>query len=93
MQYRQTVLTAFQEVEDALAALKSANERALFSRATVAESLNAYNIAKARFDAGAIDYLNLLETQRSLYLAQDNQISTRQDQLLAFVQLRKAMGS
>ena len=91
-QYRQTVLTAFQEVEDALAGLKSANDRALLSRATVTESQNAYNIAKARFDAGAIDYLNLLETQRSLYVAQDNQVSTNQEQLAAFVQLRKALG-
>jgi len=93
VQYRQTVLVAFQEVEDALAALKSNNDRAVLSRATVAESQNAYDIAKARFDAGAIDYLNLLETQRSLYQAQDNQISINQGQLAAFVQLRKAMGS
>lgn len=92
-QYRRTVLVAFQEVEDALAALKSANERAILSQGTVIESQNAYDIAKARFDAGAIDYLNLLETQRSLYVAQDNQISNRQDQLNAFVQLRKALGA
>jgi NodT family efflux transporter outer membrane factor (OMF) lipoprotein len=93
VQYRQTVLVAFQEVEDALAALKSNNDRAVLSRATVAESQNAYDIAKARFDAGAVDYLDLLEAQRSLYQAQDNQISINQGQLSAFVQLRKAMGS
>lgn len=92
-QYRQTVLVAFQEVEDALAALKSANERAAVSRSTVSESQNAYDIAKARFDAGAIDYLTLLETQRSLYQAQDNQISINQNQVAAFVQLRKALGA
>jgi NodT family efflux transporter outer membrane factor (OMF) lipoprotein len=93
VQYRQTVLAAFQEVEDALAGLKSANNRAQLSRGTVLESQNAYDIAKARFDAGAIDYLNLLDTQRSLYVVQDNQISIIQEQLVAFVQLRKAMGS
>jgi NodT family efflux transporter outer membrane factor (OMF) lipoprotein len=93
VQYRQTVLVAFQEVEDALAALKSNNDRAVLSRATVAESQIAYDIAKARFDAGAIDYLTLLETQRSLYQAQDNQISINQGQLAAFVQLRKALGT
>jgi multidrug efflux system outer membrane protein len=59
----------------------------------VSESQNAYDIAKARFDAGAIDYLTLLETQRSLYQAQDNQISVNQGQLQSFVQLRKALGS
>jgi outer membrane protein TolC len=76
-----------------LAALKSNNEQAVLSIGSVRESQNAYDIAKARFDAGAVDYLNLLETQRSLYLAQDNQVSIAQDQLAAFIQLRKALGS
>jgi NodT family efflux transporter outer membrane factor (OMF) lipoprotein len=92
-QYQKTVLVAFQEVEDALAALKSNNEQAAISLESVKESQNAYDIAKARFDAGAIDYLTLLETQRSLYQAQDNQISIRQGQLQSFVQLRKALGA
>jgi NodT family efflux transporter outer membrane factor (OMF) lipoprotein len=92
-QYQKTVLTAFQEVEDALAALKSGNEQALLSHESVRESQNAYDIAKARFDAGAIDYLTLLETQRSLYQAQDNQILVNEGQIDAFIQLRKALGS
>jgi NodT family efflux transporter outer membrane factor (OMF) lipoprotein len=92
-QYQKTVLIAFQEVEDALAALKSNNEQALLARESVNESQNAYNIAKARFDAGAIDYLTLLETQRSLYQAQDNQISIYEAQIDAFIQLRKALGA
>jgi NodT family efflux transporter outer membrane factor (OMF) lipoprotein len=92
-QYRRTVLVAFQEVEDALAILKSSNEQALLSRESVAESQNAYDIAKARFDAGAIDYLTLLETQRSLYLAQDNQVAVNAEQIRSFVQLRKALGA
>ena len=87
------MLVAFQEVEDALAALKSNNEQAAISVESVKESQNAYDIAKARFDAGAIDYLNLLETQRSLYLQQDSQIAIRQGQLQSFVQLRKALGA
>lgn len=91
-QYQKTVLVAFQEVEDALAALKSNNEQAALSVESVKESQNAYDIAKARFDAGAIDYLTLLETQRSLYQAQDSQIAINQGQLLAYVQLRKALG-
>jgi outer membrane protein TolC len=91
-QYQKTVLTAFQEVEDSLAALKSNNEQAVLARESVVESQNAYNIAKARFDAGAIDYLTLLETQRSLYQAQDNQIVVNEGQIEAFVHLRKALG-
>ncbi len=91
--YRKAVLVAFQEVEDALATFKSNNEQAVLAQQSVAESQNAYNIAKARFDAGAIDYLTLLETQRSLYQAQDNQMTVNEAQLQAFVQLRKALGS
>ena len=91
--YQQTVLVAFQEVEDALAAIKRTNEQAALSVATVNESQNAYNIAKARFDAGAIDYLTLLETQRSLFQAQDDQIANQQAQSQSFVQLRKALGA
>src|SRR5262249_15048916 len=45
--YQKTVLTAFQEVEDALAALKSNNDQAVLSRQSVIESQNAYDIAKA----------------------------------------------
>jgi NodT family efflux transporter outer membrane factor (OMF) lipoprotein len=92
-QYQKTVLLAFQEVEDALASYRNANEQAAISRESVKESQAAYDIAKARFDAGAIDYLTLLETQRSLYQAQDNQIAVYQDQIASFVQLRKALGA
>jgi multidrug efflux system outer membrane protein len=92
-QYQKTVLVAFQEVEDALAAYKNSNEQAVISRESVKESQAAYDIAKARFDAGAIDYLTLLETQRSLYQAQDNQIAVYQDRIASFVQLRKALGA
>jgi outer membrane protein, multidrug efflux system len=92
-QYQKTVLIAFQEVEDALAVYKNANEQSVIARESVKESQAAYDIAKARFDAGAIDYLNLLVTQRSLYEAQDNQIAVYQDQIASFVQLRKALGA
>jgi NodT family efflux transporter outer membrane factor (OMF) lipoprotein len=92
VQYRKTVLTAFQEVEDALAAVRSADEQGDIVQQTVRESQAAYDIAKARFDAGAIDYLTLLETQRSLFQAQDDQLANYAAQLQAFIELRKALG-
>ena len=92
-QYQQTVLTAFREVEDALAARKSTDQQVVLSSESVQEARNAYTIAKARFDAGSIDYLTLLETQRSLSQAEDEQIVATVAQLEAFVQLRKALGS
>jgi len=92
-QYQQTVLTAFREVEDALAIRKSTDQQAALTRESVQEARNAYIIAKARFDAGSIDYLTLLETQRSLSQAEDEQILATVAQIEAFVQLRKALGS
>lgn len=92
-QYQKTVLTAFQEVEDALAARKSTDQQARLFRESVQEAQNAYTIAKVRFDAGSIDYLTLLETQRSLSLAEDDQIVATVAQIEAFVQLRKALGA
>ncbi len=92
-QYQQTVLTAFREVEDALAVRKSTDQQVVLTRESVQEARNAYTIAKARFDAGSIDYLTLLETQRSLSQAEDEQIVATVAQLEAFVQLRKALGS
>jgi hypothetical protein len=37
--------------------------------------------------------LNLLETQRALYQAEDNQVSLTQGQFASFIQLRKALGA
>ena len=87
------MLTAFREVEDALAARKSTDQQAVLTQESVQEAQNAYTIAKARFDAGSIDYLTLLETQRSLSQAEDDQIVATVAQVEAFVQLRKALGS
>jgi multidrug efflux system outer membrane protein len=92
-QYQKTVLTAFREVEDALATLRTAEQQEVLARESVKEAQRAYSIAKARFDAGAIDYLTLLETQRSLTQAEDNQISAHVAETEAFIQLRKALGT
>lgn len=92
-QYQQTVLIAFLEVEDALAALKSSDQQVTLFQQSVQAAQHAYTIAKARFDAGSIDYLTLLETQRSLSQAEDDQVVATVTQVEAFVQLRKALGS
>ena len=90
--YRTTVLTSFQEVEDALASVRAARERvALFDVAAEA-ARQAYQISRERYVAGAIDFLSLLDTQRSLLLAEDNFAQARFDQFTASVDLFKALG-
>ena len=90
--YRQTVLTAFQDVEDNLASLRVlADEQATQQRAVDA-SMRAAQLAMVRYQAGATDYLEVVSTQ-SVSLTQQvalAELSTRQRE--ADVRLIKALG-
>lgn len=90
--YRQTILTSFQEVEDALAAIKSAQQRVESLTIAAEEARKAYQISRERYLAGAIDFLTLLNTQTSQLQAEDNLAQARLDQFAASVDLYKALG-
>lgn len=90
--YRGSVLTAFQEVEDALAAVKSAETREKSLRTAMEQSRKAYQISKARYDAGSIDFQTLLDTQTSLLSAEDTYAQSRLARLNAAVTLYRALG-
>ena len=90
--YRQTVLTALEEVENALTTLSAAErrERDVLISAQAAE--NAVLYARTQYRAGLIDFQALLDTERGLLSAQDNRASARADRATATVQLYKALG-
>jgi len=90
--YRKTVLVALQEVEDALAAIRSARQR--FSDLTTAlqESRNAYNLSRTQYEAGSIDFQTLLDAQRTLFVDEERLALARFDRLFAAVQLIRALG-
>jgi outer membrane protein TolC len=67
-----------------------ASEEAL--RTAVAEARRAFSIAEAQYRAGAIGLLELLDTQRSLYSAEDALAGARQDRLTSLVDLYRALG-
>jgi multidrug efflux system outer membrane protein len=90
--YRQTVLTAFQEVSDAIAANRAADTRVQSFARAAAESRNAYKLARARYDSGSIDFQTLLDTQRSLLQAEDSATQARLEQIRASLDLIKALG-
>jgi len=90
--YRKTILSAYQEVEDALAQGKQATMRQQQFRVAIAHANQAYVLARDRFMAGAIDYQTLLNVQRSLFTAQDNEVQAQTDVLVASVSLFKALG-
>ncbi|MGY6277258.1 efflux transporter outer membrane subunit [Methylomonas sp. MgM2] len=90
--YRQTVLTAFKEVEDAAAVRNNSTRRMYALIDAESSAYEAYRLSKERYRVGAIDYQTLLNTQRSLLTAQNNRVQARLEVLVAMVQLYKALG-
>lgn len=90
--YRQTVLTAFQEVEDNLAALRIlATENAAQKQATRA-AIEFQTLTNNQYLAGTVSYLNVATAQAAALSAEKNSLDLLNRQLLAAVALLKAMG-
>jgi NodT family efflux transporter outer membrane factor (OMF) lipoprotein len=90
--YQQAVLTALQDVENALAALARSRERADALTRAVAAARNAAVLARQRYGAGVIDFQSVLDTERTVLTVEDSLASTRADGVYALVKLYKAMG-
>ncbi|MBW1869285.1 MAG: TolC family protein, partial [Deltaproteobacteria bacterium] len=90
--YENTVLTAFKEVEDALIEIHTyKNQMAAVGRKERAAK-NAYRLAKLRYDKGVSSYLEVLETERSLFSAELELSRLKQQYLNGYVKLYKALG-
>jgi multidrug efflux system outer membrane protein len=91
-QYRKAVLTAFQEVEDALIAVQKTGEqqKALEEQVTALQS--AYNLADVRYQGGRASYLDKLTAQRSLFESELGLARARRANLKSTVQLYKVLG-
>ena len=90
--YRKAALTAFRDVEDALAALvrSAEQERSLEAQRTaLAQGLV---LATNRYDAGYSPYLEKLDAQRALLAAELALVQSRSDRLNAAVALYQALG-
>lgn len=90
--YRQTVLLALEEVENALTSLTNAERRAREVEVAAQSAETAVVYARSQYRAGLIDFQALLESERSLLSAQDSRASARADRANATVQLYKALG-
>lgn len=90
--YRKAVLVSFQEAEDALSSLKSADQQLEAFQKAVESSALAYTISRERFDAGSIDFLTLLDSQRSLLRSKENLVTARLERISASILLYKALG-
>jgi multidrug efflux system outer membrane protein len=91
-QYKKLTVTAFQETSDALTAQQNlAPQRAALER-QVAALQRSVDLAVTRYDTGRADYFEVLEAQQQLYPAEDRLAQIQRDQLLAVVDLYKALG-
>jgi NodT family efflux transporter outer membrane factor (OMF) lipoprotein len=90
--YRQTVLTAFQQVEDNLASLRILSQELAQQDQAVASSQHYVTLATDRYRLGLDPYLDVVTAQTSLFSNQQTNVNLRMQQLTATVQLIEALG-
>jgi NodT family efflux transporter outer membrane factor (OMF) lipoprotein len=90
--YRQTVLTAFQQVEDNLAALRILSQEIQQQDAAVKSAQRNLNVATDRYKLGIDPYLNVITAQTTLLSNQQTAVNLRMQQMTASVQLIEALG-
>lgn len=90
--YEKTIQTAFREVADALAQRGTIDEQLAAQQSLTDTTSKSHRLAQARYHSGITSYLNVLDSQRSLYGAQQNLIGVRLARLANLVTLYKVLG-
>jgi len=90
--YRQTVVTALQDVEDSLSAAAQQRLVEAADQAAADAAGKAASLADAQYKHGTIDFLTVLDTQRTLYQSEDTLVQARLARLQASVSLFRALG-
>jgi NodT family efflux transporter outer membrane factor (OMF) lipoprotein len=90
--YRQTVLTAMEEVENGITGLRSLERASASADASVASAQRAFDIATERYKGGVAVYLDVLTAQQTLLGNQRQAVQIHGQQFLTAVYLVKALG-
>ncbi len=90
--YRQTVLTAFQQVEDALVQQRLLVRQEQVQRAAVAAAREAERLSLNQYRIGTIPYTTVVQTQTSALQAEQTLLNIRLNRLIASANLVKALG-
>jgi multidrug efflux system outer membrane protein len=91
-QYQQSIKTAFREVSDALVEYRKVKEIRAQQESLVTTLQDRSRLAYLRYQGGVDTQLNALDADRDLFSAELNLAQTRRNELLALVQLYKALG-
>jgi multidrug efflux system outer membrane protein len=91
-QYRQSVLSAFAEVEDSLAGLRMLAGQAARIDEALTSARRSADLAQKLYDAGRSSYLDLLDAQRNLATVERSAVQLRGEQAVTTVALIRALG-
>lgn len=90
--YKQTVLTAFQEVEDNLAALRILEQEAAVQDEALQAARQAVVLVTNQYKAGTVSYVNVITAQATALSAERSSLDIRNRRMAASVLLAKALG-
>ena len=90
--YRKTVVSAFADVDNALVSIRQTTEKLRLQREVVAASRRAFQLSEQQLRAGTADIVTVLNTQQTLFQAEDALSQAQLARLLAFVSLYQALG-
>jgi NodT family efflux transporter outer membrane factor (OMF) lipoprotein len=90
--YRQTVLTAFQQVEDQLAALRILAAEATVQDAAVASAREAVRVLNNQYLAGTVAYTSVIVAEQTALADAETALTIRQNRLVASASLIQALG-
>jgi multidrug efflux system outer membrane protein len=90
--YRKTVVSAFADVDNALVSIRETTTRLRLQREVVASSRRAFQLAEQQLQAGTADIVTVLNTQLTLFQAEDSLWQAQLARLLAYVSLYQALG-
>src|SRR5947209_1313902 len=90
--YRKAVLSAFSDVEKALIALQKFTLQERLQREVVTSSRKAFDVAETQLRGGTVNLITVLQTQQTLFTAENNLVLVRLNKLLAASSLFQALG-
>lgn len=90
--YRSSVLTALEDVENAIVSLAQQRIKSRSLTTSVGHYRQAASLARSLYQSGSQSFLNLLEAERSLYSAEDSLIASQVAIATGYVALNKALG-
>lgn len=91
-QYAQTIQVAFRDVHDALLAHRAARDVLAAETDRRNQIAKAYDVALLRYDAGRTSFLEVIDAQRTLLVAETLRIDAARDAKLAIVAFARALG-